>query len=437
MLRLAAILAAFLMLASTDLRGVSGDAPLPVANQSPIDWDSSAINLSPECGKRHWAPWTGSCALQMTLDSMGRVHVFIMKRASAGELQREIEHYLISEGEIHQLDSVPILHADLITFRTASAPSGEIYLLKAENLGRVTLQTYREGSWEVATSILDEKARPWVYDSSDIALSVRSDSSIDVFWRDGREYHFLADVLSMGHAGNYDKTYHRRLTKKGWSSSEQVQPRGRDFIPSDFRAMPGPDSSIDLLWSMSSSPAAKIVRSSFVKGKWSEEGTVGQCRSRLGTPGIHAMDILDDTRGTPKVAWSCLRYESTGQGTLENDLFANLYVSLQVGDQWQTGPALSRNATTFRWLGGRKGKSYLLLQESSTGGRGRNRNVPLLVMEMSGNKAVSTSRIVEHTVVDFLEVATSQDGIVHLIYAVPTSDSEAILVYRRGRITGE
>jgi hypothetical protein len=76
----------------------------------------------------------------------------------------------------------------------------------------------------------------------------------------------------------------------------------------------------------------------------------------------------------------------------------------------------------------------LLLQETSGHGPNRQRNVPLFALEIDGNSSISTVPFAEHTVEGFLESATTPDGTFHLIYAVPTSDSDATLVYRKGRL---
>ncbi|MCI0656028.1 MAG: hypothetical protein L0170_03040, partial [Acidobacteria bacterium] len=162
----------------------------------------------------------------MVVDSGGNVHVFVVKGPPHRDL---INHFKISKGEIHQLEPILIRHGEVVGLRAAPGPSGEVHLLEAETLDRIYLQTYANDSWGGEKNILDEKARPWLMDSSDIALSIGDDGSIDVFWRDLREYHLLADLLTMGHDGNYVKTYHRRLTGGGWSRAEQVQARGRSY----------------------------------------------------------------------------------------------------------------------------------------------------------------------------------------------------------------
>ena len=401
------------------------------SDRSLIDWDPSAVNFSPDCAKIYWRGRGGFCIFEMVVDSGGKVHVFIVKPPP---LRNVIDHFEISKGEIHQLDPVLIPHGDVVSLRAAAGPSGEIHLLKAETLDRITLQPYENDRWGDERSILDEKARPWVDDSSDFALSVGDDGTIDVFWRDIREYSFLADMLSMGHAGNFDKTYHRVLKSSGWSKAEQVQARGRSYEPDIFRPIVGHDGSVGLLWSSASSSGARIVRSTLVKRKWSEVETVGKCSSNLSDPSIFDMEILGGSPDGTKVAWTCFRYEYTEPGTRKNDAFSNLYVSSLIGGTWQSGPQLSRNVSTFRWLGSRGGKSLLLLQETSGHGPNRKRNVPLYALEIDGNRSASRVQIAEHTVEGFLETASTPDGTFHLVYAVPTSDSEATLVYRKGKL---
>jgi hypothetical protein len=396
-----------------------------------IDWDPSIINFSPDCAKSYWRGRGNLCILEMVSDSGGDVHIFLVNRAPNRNL---ISHYKISKGELQQLDSILITHGEVVALRAAAGPSGEIYLLKAETLDRIYLQTFAKDRWGAEQGVLDEKAQPFLMDSSDLGLSVSHHGSIDVFWTDTREYHFLADILSMGHSGNYEKTYHRRLSSSGWSEAEQVQARGYKSIPYRFQPMPSSDSSVDLLWSMSSSSSgAMLVRSTLGKKGWSEKETVGECRSSFPDPSIDQMEMLDGNPESPKVAWSCYRDEYTEPGTRKNDSFSNLYVSARNGGTWRTGPQLTRNVSEFRWVG-RGEKALLLLQETSGHGPERKRNVPLLALEIEGNKPISRVPIAGHTVEGFLESATASDGTFHIIYAVPTSDTEATLVYRSGRL---
>ena len=441
-----ASLATLFLLAVTKLTiaaSASDGAPL-ARTHNPIEWGPEAIHFCPRCATNYWRfPRSERCDLSLALDSSGRLHVFIaeIKLGPEKDTKGFIEHYLISKGEINQLPSIATHNASVKGLRSEPSPGGLVHLLWIEDRYwapqfhdyAVYLKTLSMDKWDDSMVVLDQKARPWTMSSLDIALSADREGSLDLFWLDGREFHPLADVLTMGHAGNYEKTYHRKLTDSGWTEPEQVQPRGRRSIPMVFKPFPsgGP---IGLLWTVHGSWTASIVQSALVKGEWGEIDTVGQCRSGLGYPTIYDVETLTGSDVGSKVAWTCKRYEYVEPGTRKSSAFSNLFISAQMGNKWKTGPKLSRNASVFRWLGSRGGKSLLALQETSGIGPQRERNVPLFALEIEGNMSKSRVVIAEHTVEGFLETATSSDGTFHMIYAVPTSDSEATLVYRSGRL---
>jgi len=387
------------------------------------------------------------CIMALSPDPTGSIHVFLAQRPLGTEIRVEkgIRHLVISGGEVQELTTISVQNSPAIALRATTAATGEVHLLWAEqeywapsyHENALYLQSYYDGGWGRRIAVLDEQAQPFVLDQDDFDLMGNSDGSIDVFWQDVREYHFLVDLITMGHGGNYAKTYHRRLTTDGWTPVERIQRRGT-FEPLAFGVVPNRNGSHDVIWSRTSGSTATMMQSSRSGGQWSAEQTVASCNSLLSQPHVFTIRIGPEAGGPLEVAWVCSRYETTEPGTKKNDLFANLHVSRLLDGVWTSGPILSRNVASVHWLSRDASQSLILIQEYSPRTRfWRPTPVPLMVKTVVRGQCVQSSVLADHSVEGSVEAAIEGNGTIHLVYADPVSDSTVIMKYRRGTVAGK
>ena len=131
----------------------------------------------------------------------------------------------------------------------------------------------------------------------------------------------------------------------------------------------------------------------------------------------------------------CSGYERIDPGGVRNDSFNELFVSDLLDGAWKAGPEISHYAAAARWLWGGKKRSLLLLQEQHT------RQypapplgpVPLLVKTIEQNRCVGTDVLAERSVAGYIAAIASSDGTMHVLYVEPTSATDAVMEYRRGK----
>ena len=420
---------------------------VPAAGTSPaaIVWEPDVVIAAPECTQTLWVESRSSlCQIAVAVDASGHLHLFTALWALDSRVGRDlrIRHYLLSDGVARELPSIPTVHAGVRTLRAATAPTGDIILLWVEERfwqpehhpPALYFRRFRDGSWGDPIPVLDEEADPAVLHSGEFALATPADGSVHVYWNDQREYHPLVGFWSMGHAGNFAKTYRRRFTADGVGGEvEKIQKRG-SYEPVTFGLLPRPDGGQDVVWSDDSNGAVK--RSTLSARGWKEKDEVGQCTSRPGRPSVFSLEVAHGRDAHPAVAWTCTRYEYTEPP--KNDNFFDLYVSTFDDGDWQAGPRLSRSAGEYRWLRGNDDRSFLALLEWATppsDRRDTRRRPSLLSLKtIEGNRVVGSVSVSERAVPGLLEAATGPDGTSHVVYAELVSESEAALKYRRGTL---
>jgi hypothetical protein len=409
-----------------------------------IDWDPSIVSFAPECATAFWQePRSSVCMMDAVVDATGSVHLFLAQWDLLRTFEhRTIEHWLLSDGELHPLAPLNLEKATVEAFRAAATKDGAVVVVWLESEfftpdyhpEVMYLSSFREGRWTPSRIVSDPEGQPLPQDR--LALRANEDGSLDLFWNDYREHHFWAAVFTLGEGGDYLRTYHRRITGDDRGVAERIQSRS-DPEPDVFAVMPQGSGSPGVLWSCTSGSRATIRRSTFSGGRWKAEERVGQCSASLGKPAIMALEIAGDDRGGARIAWLCVRYEVTEPATHKNNSFSNLYVSSLQDGAWSTGPVLFRSAAWIHWLWNEPGKGGLLLQESAPAmadpARRNRQTVPLFVETIEGNRSAGRETLAERTVVSSVVAATDAQGNVHVIYAEPTSDTEVILRYRHGR----
>jgi hypothetical protein len=422
---------------------------VPAASASEtIAWDPEVLSFSPDCATTWWQSRRSAlCIAEPVLDSSGNLHLFIAHRPLGVKtsVDRSIEHLLLSDNVVHHLPAIRVEHAPAIAFRAIATHMGDLQLLWVEDHywdpkyheQAMYLDTYSDGTWRGRRPVLDDKAELFVLDAEDIALRESADRSLNIFWNDLREHHPLVGLLSVCDDGHRSKTYHRRLTGERWDDTERIQPKGT-YQPDAFQVTPGKVDLPDVYWSKTSGALATVIRSSYSQGRWKVKDTVGECKASLDKPEVFDIAVMIDTKGHARVAWGCSRYEYTEPGTRKNDLFTILYLSELDGDAWTTGLELSHSAAHFRWLWDTPLRSVLLIQEF---GRrwplSKPVPVPLVVASVDRSGHVKREILAQTSIEGFAEAIADEKGTIHVIYAEPTSDTEATLKYRRGRYHGD
>jgi len=411
-----------------------------------VAWDPAVLAFSPKCARTLLQSERSSrCVLEMTLDSSGVPHVFMAESPSLRDLHvddRAIEHFVLSGNEVHRLPPIPAEHAPVMALRAAAAHTGELLLLwaEAETYGpegrrsTIYLSSYRDGVWGSRETVSDRRALSFVLDNREMALVTNADGSLDVFWRDVREYHPLVALLTMGHDGDYSKTHHRRRTGAGWTDVERIQRRGT-FDLMAFHVQPNSGGLPFVLWSEDTNSPATIFRSAHSRGRWRVETEIAQCTATLEEPRVFDLAVTPGVAAPSRVAWACSGFEYTEPGTQKNTLFVDLYVTALLDGVWTTGPVLTRNAVSFRWLWNGRAQSALVVQESAPRVLETKRlPVPLSIVSIDRNRPVATEVLTDRSLPGIVEAVADDHGTVHLIYAEPATDTGAILKYRRGRI---
>jgi hypothetical protein len=429
-------------LATTNLRAGTVEGPVRIGS---IDWDPAIASFAPECATTFWQERRSSlCMMDAVLDAAGSVHLFLARWDLSNTFEhRTIEHYLLSNGEVRSLAPLNLEKATVEAFRAATTKDGSVALVWLEkefftpdyHPKVMYLASFREGTWTPARIVSDPEGKPFA--SHDVlVLRANDDDSLDLFWNDYREHHFWAAFFTMGEGGDYLRTYHRRITGDDLGVPERIQSRD-DPEPDAFAVMPQGSGPAGILWSWTSGSVATIRRSVFSGGHWKAEERVGQCSASLGKPAIMTLEIAGDDRGGARVAWVCDRDEVTEPGTRKNASFSNLYVSSLQNGTWSTGPVLFRAVDWIHWLWNEPGKAGLLLQESAPvaayPARRERKPVPLFIETIEGNRSAGREMLAGHVVTDSVIAATDAQGNVHVIYAEPTSGTEAVLRYRHGR----
>jgi hypothetical protein len=426
----------------------TGELAVPTAiTSATIAWDPAVLSFSPECATTWWQTQRSAlCIVEPVLDKSGNLHLFIAQRplGTGASVDRHIEHLLLSDNEVHHLPSIPIVDAPAIAFRAVATHTGDLQLLWVEDRywnpkyheQAMYLETYHAGTWQNRRPVLDGKAELFVLGSEDIALRASEDGSLDIFWKDLREHHPLAGLLSVCDDGHRSKTYHRRLTGDYWGDTERVQPKG-NYEPYAFRVPPVGVDPPDVYWSETSGGIARVIRSSYSQGRWQVKETIGQCKASLDRPEVFDFAVTSDIEGHARVAWLCSRFEYTVPGTRRNDLFNILYLSAPDKGAWTTGPEISRNATHLRWLWDTPLRSVLLIQERESR-LSSSKAIPVPLLVASADRAGSVTReiIAKESVGGFAEAIADETGTIHVIYIEPTSGTKAILKYRRGQYQG-
>ena len=436
-----ALVPAMLLFALTfmsEIRAVAGP------RASSIVWEPKTLSFGPECATTFWLERRPTlCIIEPVLDSSGRLHVFLglTQLDSSVSVAPRIEHLLLIDDEVQVLPALSLEHAPVNAFRAAATNSGDIELLWVEqeyfdpkyHPRSVYLATYRYGAWVNRRQPLDDQAKPWVSTQDDLALLSHADGSLDLFWKDLREHHPIVSFFTMGHGGDYPKTYHRRFNSRDWGEVTRVQRKGT-FWPSTFRVLSAGSEVPEVYWSESVGSAALVSRSVHSPARWSVD-RVGKCKSPLGNASVYTLEVAGDGHESRRVAWVCGRYEHTEPGTRKSDHFDTLYVSAYDGKSWKSSSILSRNVSSMRWLWSDSSRGDLLVQSLVRyhDGRPKQTPVPLYVETIEGVQSLAKATLSDQTIQGVLEAVTGRDGTIHVIYAEPTSDTEAVLKYRRGR----
>lgn len=447
MLRIALMTVALLVACAIIARPEIG-SPTPRAPNTAtgsIAWDPLDLAFASDCATSIWrVPRATICIFDLALDESGDLHVFMAQHALRAKPQGDqaIQHLVIAGNEVRTLPAIQTEKAGPTMLRATAAPAGGVRLVWAEqeyfapkyHRAELYVQTWRAGAWGARLSVLDEGAQPMLLAPASFSLVEQPDGALDLFWMDYREHHVVESILTMGEGGEYAKVYHRRHTDAGWSAVERVQPHGRTE-PISFIALRNGAGPPDVIWSRGTGSDASIVRTAWSGRKWVEKETIGKCHSPLGESGIY--DLVSDTgvADATRIAWSCLGYEWVDREAGTNDSFESLFVSSLVAGSWKSGPEISHYGSSAHWLWAGPERSLLLVQEHherwKTGPASK--PIPILIKTIAGNQCVATDLLTDSSVMDTVASAASTDGTVHVIYAAPTSATEAIMKYRRGK----
>jgi hypothetical protein len=378
----------------------------------------------------------------MILDRSGSLHVFSSTRPHGiGATARfPIEHIVVSKGEAQRLQDISPKHAPVIALRVAVARDDSIHLLWVEDHHydpkyheqEIYLQSLRMGEWSNVVPVLDDDAKLGVLGKDGVFLLANGYGSLDVFWSDWREWHFFSALVTMGHGGNFEKTYHRARTGGRWNSVERVQRRGT-FSPTAFDVSRDTSGELRVFWSKSSGSKAKVYESRYTRGRWRRHDTVAMCTSSPGDANIYTLRVRTDPNSPQMIAWVCSRFEYTVPGTRRNEMFHDLYVTSKGDGGWNTGPILSRQVGSLRWLSSPGGFGALLVKDFDRGSVFRGQAGSALYAITFDRDYKSRIHMITEAFVDQFEVRTEADGTNHVVYLEGSSSSGVQMKYLRGQ----
>jgi hypothetical protein len=386
-------------------------------------------------------------------DSSGMVHVFwaLETRDAQGKPHCGIRHQFFNREKWESLPEIQILRGRVGVLEAAAGAGSNVYLIWVDSFippsseafyGPQVLMQSWSGRIPGKIESVSEKSRNVLASPGSLDLSIGPEGVIDVSWLEVKEYHFFADLLTMGHAGTIEKAYHRRIEKSVWSEVSRIQKYGYHLVE-NISTVRDSQGSLQAFWTQDGhklSDATGLFHARYLDRRWKEQERIQKPLLNYdGSPAF--VDSMEAALGVDRAIYIARNSQRSVARPSEkypkrNEPESLLEVFQMVGGETHKVESLARPMIHSAWVRGGAGTSGLLIQECNhpqdfpPAQQPHPPVHPLYFLPVNNSK-VGAIRLIEDDVLDgFFSASVDSHGRQHLAYIAQSGEERYELIYR-------